>query len=101
MLTLGLLKKRRNTDRIRPSRTRYSGLASQMRGSRHSPVDKRYTEKERANGFSRGYRNEQSSYERMGGSGAKLGNGGVGGDASSQRRLKDEYQPNAPPTVIR
>lgn len=101
MLALGLLKKRRNTDRTRPSRTRYSGLASRMRGSRHSPVDKRYTEKEHANGFSRGYRNEQSSYERMGGSGTKLGNGGVSGDASSQRRLKEEYQPNAPPTVVK
>lgn len=101
MLALGLLKKRRNTERTRPSRTRYSGLSSRMRGSRHSPVDKRYIEEEHANGFSHGHKNEQSSYERMGGGGAKLGNGGVSGDASSQRRLKDEYQPNAPPTVVK
>jgi len=72
-----------------------------MRGSRHSPVDKGYSEKEYANGVGRGYGDEQSSYERMGGSGTGLGNRGVNGDASSQRRLKAEYPLNAPPTVVR
>jgi len=72
-----------------------------MRGSRHSPVDKGYSEKEYPNGTSRGYGDEQSSYERMDGSGTRPGNRGVSGDSSGQRRLKAEYPLNAPPTDVR
>ncbi|KAG0642935.1 SUR7/PalI family-domain-containing protein [Tuber brumale] len=101
MLALSLLKKRRNADRTYPSRTRYSGLASRMRGPRRSPVDNGYVEKEYVDGAGSGDGNEQSSYERMGRSGTGLGSRGVSGDSSSQRRLNTEYQPHARPTVVR
>ncbi|RPB01443.1 SUR7-domain-containing protein [Choiromyces venosus 120613-1] len=93
MLALGLIS-RRNQNRTHPSRTRYSGSASRMRGSRHAPVENGYTEKEYVNKD-----NERSSYERMDGSGTRVGGRGVSGDASSQRRLNTEYQLNGPPTV--